>query len=163
MRLKFCIIALLIIVSLATLAGVANADTGIVNAKSEAGKAAAGTPLANAKIADLPVLVGTIFQVVLAMVGVLFVILVIWGGISWMLASGDSAKITKAKGLLMAAAIGLIITMISYTITIFVLEGVGVVQTKGTGTEKDTQNRPSDNIIDPNRPDNPADDWTLYP
>lgn len=154
MRLKFCIIALLIIVSLAALASVANADTGIVNAKSQAGTAVANTPLANAKIAELPILVGTIFQVVLAMVGVLFVILVIWGGISWMLAGGDSAKITKAKGLLIAAVIGLIITMISYTITIFVLESVGVVQTEGTGTEKDIKNEPSDNT----QPDNPAVD-----
>lgn len=53
--------------------------------------------------------------------GVVTVVMIIWGGISYTISSGDSSKITKAKNTLVYAIVGLIIVLLAFTITNFVL------------------------------------------
>lgn len=62
---------------------------------------------------------GLIIGVVLSFVGVLFLILMIYAGILWMTASGNDEQIKKAKGLLVNAAIGIIIVFSAYALTTF--------------------------------------------
>lgn len=64
--------------------------------------------------------VGSIVGAVLAFVGILFFILMIYAGILWMTARGNEEQVTKAKNLITAAIIGLIIVMSAYAITAFV-------------------------------------------
>lgn len=62
---------------------------------------------------------GQIIGVVLSFVGVLFFILMIYAGILWMTASGNEQQISTAKGLLINAAIGMIIVFSAYALTTF--------------------------------------------
>jgi len=62
---------------------------------------------------------GLIIGVILSFVGVLFLILMIYAGILWMTASGNDEQIKKAKGLLVNAAIGIIIVFSAYALTSF--------------------------------------------
>lgn len=51
---------------------------------------------------------------VIAIVVALFFLL--WGGVRWITAGGDKAKIEQARGTLIAAVVGLVITFLSYFI-----------------------------------------------
>lgn len=63
--------------------------------------------------------VGQIISVALSFVGVLFFILMIYAGILWMTASGNEQQISKAKGLLINAIIGIIVVFSAYALTAF--------------------------------------------
>lgn len=54
-----------------------------------------------------------------ALVGLIFLILMVYGGISWMLARENDEIATKARNTVKHAAIGLIIIAGAYTITYF--------------------------------------------
>lgn len=79
---------------------------------------------------DLPVLVGKIITVMLSLLGVVFVVLVIYAGFKWMTSQGDAAKVDKAKAMLVQSVIGLIIMLISYGITNFVIDSILTATTK---------------------------------
>jgi len=64
--------------------------------------------------------IGSLIGLVLSFVGVLFLVLMIYAGLSWMTAQGNSEKVSKAKELMINAIIGLIIVMAAYAITAFV-------------------------------------------
>lgn len=73
------------------------------------------------KTNDLPSFVGNVVKGILGFVGVLFLVLTIYAGVLWMLARGEEGKITKARGIIIAAITGLIIVMLSYAITTFIV------------------------------------------
>jgi len=63
---------------------------------------------------------GQIISVVLSFVGVLFLILMIYAGITWMTAQGNEQQVTKAKSLLINAVIGIIIVFAAYALVTFI-------------------------------------------
>ena len=63
---------------------------------------------------------GKIIGVVLSFVGVIFLLLMIFAGLTWMTASGNQEKVTKAKDLMINATIGLVIVLAAYAITVFI-------------------------------------------
>lgn len=65
-------------------------------------------------------IIGLVVSVVLSLLGIIFLILVIYAGFSWMTAAGEEERVTKAKETLNRAVIGLIITVGSYAIWVFV-------------------------------------------
>lgn len=69
-------------------------------------------------------LTGRIIGAALSLVGVIFLALMIYGGILWMTAKGNEEQITKARNIIIAATIGLIIVLSAYAITNFVLKGL---------------------------------------
>ncbi len=69
---------------------------------------------------DVPITIGKIVGAGLAFIGILFFILMIYGGILWMTAQGNEQQTTKAKGLIIAAVIGLIIVLSAYAITAYI-------------------------------------------
>ncbi len=46
----------------------------------------------------------------------LFIIFVIWSGITWITSGGDSAKVAKARQILVAAIVGLAIMLLAFAI-----------------------------------------------
>lgn len=64
--------------------------------------------------------IGTIIQVFLSVLGIIFVVLVIVAGYNWMTAQGDAAKMEKAKDTIWRAVIGLIIVVGAYAIWQFI-------------------------------------------
>ncbi|SRR6056297_1124008 len=72
------------------------------------------------KNGDPQTIIGDIIGAVLTFVGILFLILVIYGGLLWMTARGNEQQIEKAKNLIGAAIVGLIIVLSAYAITAFI-------------------------------------------
>lgn len=69
---------------------------------------------------SLPELVGTIINAALSLLGVVFLVLLVYGGYKWMMASGNEEEVTKAKDIIWRAIIGLMIVMAAGAITFFV-------------------------------------------
>lgn len=61
-------------------------------------------------------LIGQAVSTFLGLLGVIFVVLIVFAGYNWMTAAGDSGKVDKAKETLWRAIIGLIITVGAYAI-----------------------------------------------
>ena len=62
----------------------------------------------------------TIIQHILGLLGIIFLILIIWGGYDWMFSGGNEEKVGKAKLRIRMAINGLIIILAAYVITSFI-------------------------------------------
>ena len=65
-----------------------------------------------------------VVNIMFFIVGVMAVIMIIWGGIRYVLSAGNSAALTSAKNTIMYAVIGLIVAILAYTIVNFVINTV---------------------------------------
>jgi amino acid transporter len=72
----------------------------------------------------LPELIGGLINVFLSVLGIIFIVLVVYSGYLWMTAGGEAMKVDKAKKLLGQAVIGLIIVVAAYAITAFVIDRI---------------------------------------
>jgi hypothetical protein len=73
---------------------------------------------------SLPTIVGNVIGTALSMIGVLFFVLMVYGGVLWMTARGDETVAKKALGTIIAASIGMVIILASYALTNFVFSTV---------------------------------------
>jgi hypothetical protein len=80
----------------------------------------------------LPAVVGKIINIFLSILGILFVVLLVYGGYLWMTSYGDEKKVTKAKSLITDATIGLIIILIAYAVASFVVTSLETATTGAT-------------------------------
>lgn len=84
-------------------------------------------------------IVANIISVVLGLLGILFVVLMIFSGYQWMTAGGNEETVKKAQGRIKNAIIGLIIIVMAYAITAFVFKSLpggpgGPTPSDSTGT-----------------------------
>lgn len=68
--------------------------------------------------------IAIIVRTALSLLGVIFLGLLIYGGYLWMTDRGNEDQVKRARGLISAAIIGLIIVLSAYAISIFVLENL---------------------------------------
>ncbi len=80
---------------------------------------------------------------VLYIVGIIAVIMLIIGGIKYVVSGGDSKKVTDAKNTVLYAIIGLIIAFLAFAIVNFVISAL-----PSSSTDKDEQEQTSSLIID---------------
>ncbi len=66
-------------------------------------------------------ILGTLINIVLSLLGVVFLFLVLYAGWLWMNAQGDPKQIEKARGILINGVVGLVILLSAYAITTFVI------------------------------------------
>jgi amino acid transporter len=84
----------------------------------------------------IPVFIGTLVNALLGIFGAIFLMLIIWGGVQYMFAQGDTEKVKKAQQTLKNAILGMLIVAASYAIASYVLEKVGeAVEQSGTAAE----------------------------
>ena len=69
---------------------------------------------------DLKQTVLNIIRLVLGLMTLIAVVLVIYGGFVWLTAAGNEENIEKAKKIISAAVIGLIIILLAWAVVIFV-------------------------------------------
>src|SRR3989344_7687855 len=97
---------------------------------------------------DITVFVGNIIKAVLSILGAIILIFILYGGYLWLASGGNEQMITKAKGILTNAAIGLIIVLAAYSITTFIMRGItGTINSSSTSTDitcriSDTEHKP---------------------
>lgn len=96
--------------------GVDDAKSGLTTAAKEMH----GGDLDDNTITDIPTMIGKIVGAILAFVGTIFFILIIYAGLRWMLARGNEQEVQKAKDIIEASVIGLIIVLSAYAITAYV-------------------------------------------
>lgn len=69
-------------------------------------------------------IVSTVITTVLSFMGMIFLILAIYAGYSWMMARGNEEMVERAKSTLTNALIGLVIVLAAYAISYFVLSQI---------------------------------------
>ena len=84
-------------------------------------------PAGVAESGDVGSIVGTIINSALTLVGLIFLVLMVYAGFLWMTARGEEEQINKAKKIITGTIIGLIITVSAYAITVFVTGRFGAV------------------------------------
>lgn len=80
----------------------------------------AGYSASDATDRALPQQIGLIIRVALSLVGTIFLALTVYAGILWMTAQGNDDQVGKARKILVAAVIGMMIALFGYVITGFV-------------------------------------------
>lgn len=65
--------------------------------------------------------VTTIINTLLFLIGVVSVIMIIYGGIQYATSAGDSGKVSNAKNTILYAVVGLIVAILAYALVNFVV------------------------------------------
>lgn len=73
-----------------------------------------------------------ITSIALYVIGAISVIMLIWGGLRYIISGGDSKKVTDAKNTILYAIIGLVFAVLAYAIVSFVLNSIGSLTTDET-------------------------------
>ncbi len=78
-------------------------------------------------LADKPLAetVGTIISSFLGLLGVVFLVLMVYAGYTWMTAQGDEKKVEKAKDTIKNCVIGLALVLTAYGITRLIVSWLG--------------------------------------
>jgi hypothetical protein len=113
------LISLIFLVGLLVLPYFVFAQTAPLNKLQEVGPAGGYSASTNEFTAA--VLVGTVVKAFLGMLGIIFIILMVYAGYNWMIAHGDEQKVDKAKDTIREAIIGLVVTVGAYAIWNFVI------------------------------------------
>jgi uncharacterized membrane protein len=100
--------------------GPAQADNSLVDSQEGLNKVA--TVYGNSAQQDIRVTVARIINVVLTLLGVIFVVLAILAGFKYMTAAGSEEKTKEAMDTLRTAIIGLIIILMAWAITRYTIQ-----------------------------------------
>jgi len=70
---------------------------------------------------DIRTGVMSIVNVLLGFLGIIAIIIILWGGFRWMTAGGNEEKVGEAKQIITAGIIGLVIIFIAYALATFII------------------------------------------
>ena len=73
---------------------------------------------------DLHGSVGVILNIVYSIIGIVAVVMVVIGGVSYATSQGDPGRLKKAKDTILYGIIGLVIVLMAFAITNFVLDAL---------------------------------------
>lgn len=73
---------------------------------------------------NLAVIIRYAVSAFLGLLGIIFLVLILYAGFNWMTAGGSEEKVTTAKQTLIRATIGLIIIVAAYGITYFIFSSL---------------------------------------
>ncbi len=105
----------------------AQLGTNILNEVNSIGSIAGFKPQ-NAQL-GLPYQIGVLIRGIMGLLGVIFLILVVYAGYKWMLAHGEPGEVKTAQQLLLHSIIGLVITVSAYAISTFVINAIRAAAT----------------------------------
>ena len=88
-------------------------STGLTEAGGAIGDTSTGT--------ELPAKIGAVLKVVIGISGIILAILVVYAGVMWMTAGGDPGAVKKAREYIVNGVIGLIICLLAYALTTFIV------------------------------------------
>src|SRR3989344_9114848 len=91
------------------------------------------TSFADFSSQDLKVTIANIVRIVVGFIGIIFLLLVLYGGFVWMTSQGEPDKINRAKKIIFSATIGLLITLSAYSIAGFIVTSLQQATGGGPG------------------------------
>ena len=94
---------------------------------------------------NLATIIGQIIYAILGFLGIVFILLLIYGGFLRMTAQGDPGKIKTSYGIITSAVIGVVIILASYTITAFVLTKINTSVETGVTEQNENTNQNNNN------------------
>jgi apolipoprotein N-acyltransferase len=103
-----------------------NGDTGLPATGEQAGL--------NTASDQLPIVIGAVIKTVLGVVGIVFLVLMVYAGFIWMIARGDEGKVEKAKNTIINCIIGVVIVVGAYAITSFIIDRLNPSPTDAAAT-----------------------------
>ena len=89
-------------------------------AEGFAGEAGLGT-------AKLPETIASIIRTMLGFLGIIAVVIILFGGFKWMTSGGNEDKVGEAKKLIISGIIGLVIVISAFAIASFVITNIAGV------------------------------------
>lgn len=136
MKKKIIICLALILLALPVLHASADVTGGILSKTLESvGQAGGYETTQSEQPTFIAGVIATLINYILGLLGVVFVLLTIYGGWLYMTAGGNDEQVKKGKEYLINAVVGLIIILGAYTITWFVTRSI----IKATQTTEQTQ------------------------
>ena len=94
-------------------------DTGLAVTRSHAGY--------GGSTASITLIAGRILQAGLALIGIAFLIMMLYGGILWLTAGGEKGNVEKASRLLRNAVIGTVVIVASYSLASYLIGALTAV------------------------------------
>lgn len=128
----FKIILLVWLVVIIIMPQLVSADNQALKKLEAIGSESSGAgPYAKADATSVFTIISTVISAALSLLGVIFLILILYAGYNWMMARGDEEKVNKAKDTLTRAIVGIIIVVGAYAISTFVLSRLEAGTLKG--------------------------------
>ena len=78
-------------------------------------------------VPDLAGIIGKYIRIGLSFLGIIFLIIVVYAGMTWMTAGGDVENVKKARMILVQAAICLAVTLVAYQTTHYAISKVSEI------------------------------------
>jgi len=95
----------------------------------------AGTSAGLSNTWDLPTLIGRFISIALGILGLVFVVYVVYAGFLYLTAQGEETNVKKAKKMLSQAVIGLVLIVSAYAITNVVTDALTTVTSDPASSE----------------------------
>lgn len=92
-----------------------------------------------------------ITNTVLYIVGIISVIMLIYGGLRYVISGGDSKKVTDAKNTILYAIIGLIVSILAFAIVNFVINAITGETNSAANVDQGTSQEAENNSNSENR------------
>jgi hypothetical protein len=73
---------------------------------------------------DIRITIANIIRTAMGLLGIIAVLIVLYGGFKWMTAAGNDEQVQDAKKILIAGVIGLIIIVTAYAVATFVISSL---------------------------------------
>lgn len=73
---------------------------------------------------DIKVVIQNIIRIILGFLGIITIIIILYGGFIWMTSFGEEDKIDRAKKLISAGVIGLVVVLAAFAISVFVINAL---------------------------------------
>jgi len=73
---------------------------------------------------DLRTIIARIINFALGFLGIIAVVIILFGGFKWMTAAGNEDKVSEARKLLVAGIIGLVIILAAWAVSTFVISAI---------------------------------------
>ena len=74
----------------------------------------------------LPNMVSTFFSIMLVVVGIVFLFILVMGGLKWMMSEGDDKKLTVARNQVTNALVGLVIVFSAWALIALISQIFGI-------------------------------------
>ena len=73
---------------------------------------------------DIRITIANIIRTAMGLLGIIAVLIVLYGGFKWMTAAGNEDQVGEAKKILIAGVIGLIVIVSAYAVATFVINSL---------------------------------------
>ncbi len=70
-------------------------------------------------------IVALVFRITIEIAGAIFLLMLLFGGVTYLTSAGNEEGTGKAKKMMISAVIGLVIILVSYSVGIFILKALG--------------------------------------